>query len=55
MSKMSDASPIIPEETAVILIIEIEIIAKILPKSFSGIFFCIIATLEIINKGIPIP
>ena len=35
--------------------IEIEIIEKILPKSFSGIFFCIIATLEIINKGIPIP
>ena len=51
----SAKKPIIPLETAVILKIETEMIAKILPRSFSGMFFCIIDTLEIIKKGIPMP
>ena len=51
----SARKPIIPLDTAVILRIETEIIANILPKNFSGIFFCIIDTLEITKKGIPIP
>ena len=51
----SARKPMIPLDTAVILKIETEMIANILPKNFSGIFFCIIDTLEITKKGIPIP
>ena len=51
----SAKNPMIPLETAVMLSIETEIIAKILPNNFSGIFFCIIETLEIIRNGIPKP
>ena len=51
----SVSKPIIPLETAVMLKIETEIIAKIRPSNFSGMFFCIIDTLEIIKKGIPMP
>lgn len=51
----SAKKPIMPLETAVILKIETEMIAKILPSSFSGMFFCIIDTLEMIKKGIPMP
>ena len=51
----SARNPMIPLETAVILRIETDIIAKILPNNFYGIFFCIIETLEIIKKAIPIP
>ena len=51
----SAKKPIMPLETAVMLKMETEMIAKILPSNFSGIFFCIIDTLEIIKKGIPIP
>ena len=51
----SAKKPIIPLETAVMLKIETEMIAKILPSNFSGMFFCIIDTLEIIKKGIPMP
>ena len=46
----SARKPIMPLETAVILKIETEMIAKILPSSFSGMFFCIIDTLEILKK-----
>ena len=51
----SAKKPIIPLETAVILKMEAEMIAKILPSNFSGMFFYIIDTLEIIKKGIPTP
>ena len=51
----SAKKPIMPLETAVILKMETEMIAKILPNNFSGMFFCIIDTLEITKKGIPIP
>ena len=46
----SAKKPIMPLETAVILKMETEMIAKILPSNFSGMFFCIIDTLEIIKK-----
>ena len=50
----SAKKPIIPLETAVMLKMETEMIANIIPNNFSIIFYCIIDTLERIKKGIAI-
>ena len=46
----SARKPIIPLDTAVILRIETEIIANILPKNFSGIFFALLILLKLLRK-----